>query len=135
MAGTASTIHAGLRTRLATISGLRVADHLPEQIQPPMAVIQLQSVTYHRAMAGGLSAWEFVIALVAGRMGERSAQVQLDTWMSYAGSGSVRAAIEADPTLAGACSTLIVGDMIAVRPLSLGDASYLTCEFTVTVHA
>jgi hypothetical protein len=25
--------------------------------------------------------------------------------------------------------------MIAVRPLSLGDASYLTCEFNVTVHA
>lgn len=60
---------------------------------------------------------------------------KIEDLRAYAGSGSVRAAIEADPTLAGACSTLIVGDMIAVRPLSLGDASYLTCEFTVTVHA
>ena len=135
MAGTASTIHAGLRTRLATISGLRVADHLPEQIQPPMAVIQLQSVTYHRAMAGGLSAWEFVIALVAGRMGDRAAQRQLDGWMSYAGTQSVRAAIEADKTLGGKCSTLKVADMVSVRPLSIGDAAYLTCEFNVTVHA
>jgi hypothetical protein len=55
--------------------------------------------------------------------------------MSYAGSQSVRAAIEGDKTLGGNCSTLKVGDMIAVRPLSLGDASYLTCEFNVTVHA
>lgn len=135
MAGTASQIHSALRTALGTVSGLRVADHLPEQIQPPMAVILLQTVTYHRAMAGGLSEWEFTISLVAGRMGERTAQVQLDTWLSYSGAGSIRAAIEADPTLGGKCSTLIVSDSVAVRPLSIGDASYLSCEFNVTVHA
>jgi hypothetical protein len=38
-------------------------------------------------------------------------------------------------TLDGAASTLIVADMVSVRPLSLGDAAYLTCEFTVNVHA
>ena len=135
MAGSASTIHAGLRTRLATISGLRVADHLPEQVQPPMAVIQLQSVTYHRAMKGGLSAWEFIVSVVSGRMGERSAQVQLDNWISYDGPQSVRAAIEADKTLGGVCQTLIVSEMVSVRPLAISDAAYLTCEFTVVVHA
>ena len=135
MAGSAAAIQTALGVRLATISGLRVADHLPEQINPPMAVIQLQSVTYHRAMKGGLSEWQFTISLIAGRMGDRPAQRQLDSWMSWDGSQSVRAAIEADPTLAGACSTLKVADMVAVRPLSLGDAAYLTCEFNVNVHA
>lgn len=135
MAGSASSIQAALGVRLATISGLRVADHLPEQINPPMAVVQLQSVTYHRAMKGGLSEWQFTISLIAGRMGDRPAQRQLDSWMRWDGSQSVRAAIEADTTLAGACSTLKVVDMIAVRPLSLGDAAYLTCEFNVIVHA
>lgn len=135
MAGEASSIQESLGMRLATIPGLRVADHLPEQINPPMAVIQLQSVTYHRAMRGGLSEWEFTISLVAGRMGDRPAQRQLDSWMSWDGSQSVRAAIEGDTTLGGACSTLKVADMIAVRPLSLGDAAYLTCEFNVIVHA
>lgn len=135
MAGSASSIQAALGVRLATISGLRVADHLPEQINPPMAVVQLQSVTYHRAMKGGLSEWQFTISLIAGRMGDRPAQRQLDSWMSWDGNQSVRAAIEGDTTLAGACSTLKVADMIAVRPLSLGDAAYLTCEFNVIVHA
>lgn len=135
MAGSASSIQTALGVRLATISGLRVADHLPEQINPPMAVVQLQSITYHRAMNGGLSEWQFTISLIAGRMGDRPAQRQLDSWMSWDGSQSVRAAIEADKTLAGACSTLKVNDMIAVRPLSLGDAAYLTCEFNVIVHA
>lgn len=135
MGGTASSIQTALGVRLATISGLRVADHLPEQVNPPMAVVQIQSVTYHRAMAGGLSEWEFTISLVAGRMGDRPAQRTLDGWMSYDGAQSVRAAIESDKTLGGNCSTLKVGDMVAVRPLSIGDAAYLTCEFNVTVHA
>ena len=46
-----------------------------------------------------------------------------------------RAAIESDRTLAGKCSTLIVEDMISIRPLSIGDAAYLTCEFNLSIHA
>jgi len=135
MAGTASALQAGLTTRLNTVSGLRVADHLPEQINPPVAVIQIQSVTYHRAMGGGLSEWLFMVSAIAGRMGDRPAQTKLDGWMSYDGDQSIRAAIEADSTLGGACSTLKVADMISIRPISLGDAAYLACEFNIIIHA
>ncbi len=135
MAGTASEIQSGLAANLARVRGLRVADHLPEQVSPPMAVIQIQSVTYHRAMGGGLSEWQFVVSLIAGRMGDRAAQRTLDGWMSWDGAQSARAAIESDPTLAGAAQTLKVSDMLSIRPLSIGDAAYLTCEFNVTVHA
>ena len=135
MGGDASSLQEALGMALAMIPGLRVADHLPEQINPPMAVVQLQTVTYHRAMKGGLSEWQFTISLIAGRMGDRPAQRQLDAWMSYDGNQSVREAIESDRTLGGNCSTLKVADMISVRPLSLGDAAYITCEFNVIVHA
>jgi hypothetical protein len=135
MAGTGSDLQTALATALATISGLRVADHLPEQVAPPMAVIQLQSVTYHRAMGGGLSEWRYVVSLIAGRMGDRAAQLQLDAWLSYGGAQSVRAAVEANPKLGGKCSTLIVDEMVTVRPLTVGDAAYVTCEFNITVHA
>ena len=135
MAGTASEIQSGLAANLARVRGLRVADHLPEQVSPPMAVIQIQSVTYHRAMGGGLSEWLFVVSLIAGRMGDRAAQRTLDGWMSWDGAQSARSAIESDPTLAGAAQTLKVSDMLSIRPLSIGDAAYLICEFNVTVHA
>jgi hypothetical protein len=135
MAGTGLDIQDGLAMALATIPGLRVADHLPEQINPPVAVIQIQSVTYHRAMRGGLSTWEYVVSVVAGRLGDRSAQRTLDAWMSWDGPQSVRAALEEDPTLGGVSSTVKVNDMLAVRPVSLGDAAYLSCEFNVTVNA
>lgn len=135
MSANASDIHVGLREALSAVPGLRIADHLPEQVSPPMAVILLQNVQYHRAMQGGLSEWTFVISCVTGRMGERSAQQQLDSWLAWSGDGSVRAAVEADQTLGGACSTLVVSDAVAVKPLTIGDASYLTCEFVVSVHA
>lgn len=135
MAGSSSDLFSGLATALAQVRGLRVADHLPEQINPPVAIVQLQQVTYHRAMQGGSSEWEFLVAVVAGRMGDRAAQRQLDSWISYDGPYSIRAAIEADPTLGGACETLIVTDMVSVRPITTGDASYLSCEFNVTLHA
>lgn len=135
MSGSATQIHDALSMALAAVPGLRVADHLPEGINPPMAIIQVQSVTYHRAMRGGLSEWQYLVAVVSGRMGDRSAQRLLDGWMAYDGSQSIRAAIEADPTLNGICQTLLVADMVSVRPLSQGDAEYLSCEFNVTVHA
>ena len=135
MSGSATQIHDALAMALAAVPGLRVADHLPEQVNPPMAVVQLQNIIYHRTMQGGTSEWSFLVALVAGRMGDRSAQRQIDGWTSYDGSQSIRAAIEADPTLNGICQTLLVADMVSVRPLSQGDAEYLSCEFNVTVHA
>jgi len=135
MSGSATQIHDALSMALTAVPGLRVADHLPESINPPMAIVQVQSVTYHRAMQGGLSEWQYLVAVVSGRMGDRSAQRMLDGWMAYDGSQSIRAAIEVDPTLNGICQTLLVADMVSVRPLSQGDAEYLSCEFNVTVHA
>lgn len=135
MAGSSLDIQQALANALTAVPGLRVADHLPEQINPPMAVIQLQSVTYHRAMKGGTSAWEYVVTAIGGRMADRAAQIQLDGWMSYDGAYSIRAAIEDDRTLGGVCDTLILTDMVAVRPLTMGDAAYVTCEFNVTVYA
>jgi hypothetical protein len=134
MSGSATQIHQALSLALTAVPGLRVADHLPEQINPPMAVIQIQSVTYHRAMQGGLSEWQYLVAVISGRMGDRSAQMQLDGWMAYSGSQSIRAALEVDQTLNGVCQSLMVADMVSVRPITQGDAAYLSCEFNVTVH-
>jgi hypothetical protein len=135
MAGNSTDIQAGLRNALTAVPGLRVADHFPESINPPMAMIMLQQVTFHRAFGGGLSQWEFVISCVAGRMGDRAAQLQLDAWLAFNDYQSIRKAIEADLTLGGASKTLVTSDAVGIKPLTVGDAVYLNVEFTVTVHA
>jgi hypothetical protein len=132
---TLSELHAGLGKRLSTIRGLRVSDHLPEQINPPQAVVMLNQLQYHQQMAQGLNEYRFFVLIAVGRMGERTAQVALDSYISPDGPQSIRAAIEADPTLGGAASDATVVRANNVQQLSIGDAAYLTVEFEVTVRA
>jgi len=54
--------------------------------------------------------------------------------MSYSGTTSIRAAIEADRTLGGAVQTSIVESADNIRVVSQGDADYLAVDFTVMVH-
>ena len=55
--------------------------------------------------------------------------------MSQAGDNSIRAAIEADPTLNGVVSTLYVEKSGPPAPVIINEAIYLSVPFTVIVHA
>jgi hypothetical protein len=85
----------GLESRLATISGLRVSDVVPDQINPPHAFVGVPPVPdYHGAMRMGLTrlevpVWVFVSAAL-DRIGQRS----LAGYASPSGPTSIRAAIE-----------------------------------------
>jgi len=49
-----SDIRAGIATNLATITGLRTAAEIPDNPNPPVAIVSLDSVNYDRAYAKGL---------------------------------------------------------------------------------
>lgn len=135
MAGSLSELKAGLGERLATIPKLRVAQQIPEQINPPIAVISRSTVTYHRDMGGGTTQWEMQVQLIAGRMADRAAQRTIDEWLSWDGPKSVRAAIEADGTLGGVALTTIVTEADALASFQIGDSEYLGVTVSVTVYA
>ena len=50
-----SLIRKGLGANLGTIRGLRVAETIPDNPSPPIAVIALGNVTYNGAFDGGLT--------------------------------------------------------------------------------
>jgi hypothetical protein len=128
-----ATIRAGLGTNLATLSGLRIATSLPEQVNPPQAVISLQSVAYDGALRGGLTTYTFMLTVLAGRMSERTAQSILDGYISP-GAGAIKNAIESDKTLGGSCYDVRVEAMSSVGSLTIGEVNYLAADFTVTVY-
>jgi hypothetical protein len=134
MAATVSQVAAGLQTRLATISGLRTFSYQPEQENPPFAYPEINSVNYHRAMQGGDVVMDWTVYVVAGRWLDRTAHAALDDYLSYSGSKSVRAAIEADPTLGGVCQTLIVRSGADITSLDAGGAQFLVIQMQVEVH-
>lgn len=133
--GTLSDIRAAMGKALRTINGLRTSEHLPEQLSPPVAVIQLDRLNFHGAMQGGLRTFEFIVILVVGRMGERASQDLLDRLTDFEGPDSVREALEKDPTLEGVVWACKVNGARSVRPFNIGDAAYLGVEFEVEVQA
>lgn len=131
---TVSEISDALKNALTTVPGLRVYDYLPDQINPPLAYVGIQSVNYHGAFAGGNPVHTYTISVVVGRVSDRASQRSLDEFLAYDGDRSIRAAIEADPTLEGWVQTLVVTDGGNLAPLTMGDVTYVSIDFSVTVY-
>ena len=128
-------LRAGLATRLGTISGLRTTTETPDTISPPIAIVNVANVNYDRTFQRGLDEYNFVITVIVGRVGERSAQRLLDSYVSTTGTSSVKLAIELDRTLGGKCDSLRVTDMRNYGSLVIGEITYLAAEFNVVVFA
>ncbi len=107
----------------------------PEQLNPPFAYPELTTVTYHKAFGGGDVLMDFTIHVIVGRYTDRTAHATLDSYLSYSGATSIRAALESDLTLGAVCQTLIVNSAANISSLSAGDAEFLQIQFTVQVHA
>jgi len=129
-----SDLRSGLATNLATISGLRTSVDLPDNPNPPVAVIGVENVNYDQAFAGGLVEYNFRVTVLASRASDRMAQRRLDTYTSTE-TGSVKLAIESDKSLGGKAFDVRVTEMSNIGTVSLGEISYLAADFTVTVYA
>lgn len=116
------------------IPGLRVTDTIPDQPNPPQAVVSLNSVNYDQTFQRGMTEYNFVISVLAGRIAERRAQQTLDSYIS-AGSATVKAAVESDRTLGGAAFDVRVSEMSNIGTVNLGEVMYLGADFTVQVYA
>jgi hypothetical protein len=124
----------GLSTALGSIDGLRSFAYPPDSVSPPAAVVTLPEVDFDSTMARGSDRLEIVVAVLAGRVSERSAVPLLAGYMSGSGSSSVKAAIEADVTLGGvAHSTRVL--TADPRPMTVGSVEYFGAEFNVEVIA
>jgi hypothetical protein len=130
-----TAIRAGLATRLGSITGLRSGPTIPDNVNPPYAIISPSSVDYHRAFNNALSTYNFNVMVVVGRVSERTSQNSLDAYCSPTGSSSIRVAIEADRTLGGVVFDTIVTGMRNYGSVTIGETNYLAAEFDIAVQA
>lgn len=135
MPATVNQVATGLATRLATISGLRTYTYQPEQLNPPFAFPTLNRITYHRAFNGGDVVMDWTVTVIVGRYTDRTAHSLLDSYLSYSGASSIRAAIEGDTTLGGVVQTVILSDGASVSAVTQGDADFLQITTDCQVHA
>jgi hypothetical protein len=135
MAASVSAVATALMASLSTVNGLRTKTYQPENPVPPIAYPVLQTITYHRAFTGGDVVMEWNVSVIAGRWTDRTAHALLDSYLSYDGASSIRAALEADKTLGGVVQTMIVQNSANIASLSQADQEFLEITFQVTVHA
>ena len=130
-----SGMRAGLADNLKAIPGLRVAETIPDNPSPPIAIISLDSVDYHGALNNGLNTYTFTVQVVVASMSERNAQARLDLYAEPLGNYSVRQAIELERTLGGNCYDCKVSGVPNVGSLLIAETNYLAAEFSVVAYA
>ena len=127
-------IRNGIATNLATIPGLRTSAELPDQPNPPIAVVQLNNVTYDQAFQNGLVLYNFTITVIVGKVAERVAQQRLNAYAST-GTGGIKTALESDRTLGGHAFDVKLQEMTNIGAITLGEQQYLAAEFAAIVYA
>ena len=135
MPTTISAIRTALATNLATISGLRTSSYVPDDPNPPVAIIEPSSIEYDTTFGRGLDTMSYSVNVLVGRVSDRTAQASLDAYCSSQGTSSVKTAIESDRTLGGIVSDCRVVRLSSYGQVTVGDTIYLAAEFAVQVYA
>ena len=130
-----SELRAGIKTNLATISGLRVSDFQPDNINPPVAIVFPIGVNYDETFQRGMQTYTFSVQVIVGRQSERSGQNSIDAYSSSTGASSIKLAIESNKTLGGKAFDTRVTDMRNYGELLVGEVNYLSAEFVVLCYA
>ncbi len=127
-----SSVRDGLKKNLQEITGLRVYDLVPDNPQPPSAIIGQLDLVFDLNNARGLDQANIDVLVIVQRFSERTGQDKLDKYLSGSGDYSIKAAIEADRTLDGAVDTLRVTSAQS-GVYQAADIEYLSYRYQVTV--
>ena len=127
-----SSVRDGLKKNLQEITGLRVYDLVPDNPQPPSAIIGQLDLVFDLNNARGLDQANIDVLVIVQRFSERTGQDKLDKYLSGSGDYSIKAAIEADRTLDGAVDTLRVTSAQS-GVYQAADIEYLSYRYQVMV--
>lgn len=125
---------AGIETRLATISGLRVNDVAPDQINPPAAFVGVPPIPNYRLTMGRAKYLiEPTITVLVSAAWDRAGQLRLAGYANPTGSTSIITAVEGDKTLGGIVSDCVVDGFSPLGMEEVGLIGYYGGRFSLRV--
>ena len=127
-------IRAGLAANLAALSDVQVSAYALSNPTPPCVEIVPAEIVYDKALRRGLDSYVVTVRVFVGMASDVGAQKRLDLILASSGSGSVKAAIESDPTLGGKCDDLRVRSASGYRVYG-AEGRLLGAEWDVEVMA
>jgi hypothetical protein len=127
-----SEVRNGLKANLEAIQGMRVYELIPSTPVAPAAIVGQLDFTFDLNNARGLDQANLDVVVLVQRFTERSGQNDLDKYLAGSGDYSIKAAIESDLTLGGACNTLRVTSAEAGTYVA-GEIEFLSYRYRLTV--
>jgi len=125
----------GLAENLRTIVGLNVSATVPDDPHPPVAIVVPTGLTFDSTFSRGMDEYQFSILLLVHRVDSTTGQEALDAYCNPSGCSSIKVALESDKTLSGSAFDLRVTEITSIGLTPVGDATYLSASFAVTVYA
>jgi hypothetical protein len=125
-------IREGIDDRLATIAGLRHGPNAPAVPNPPHAYVRRRSTTFGVSMDGEDDT-TFAVTVLVEWADQVTAQKTLDEYLASTGAKSIKAAIDADPTLGGIVDFAHATVVEDERILSFIGVDYLAADIVVEV--
>lgn len=117
--------------------GIAAFAYVPEDLNhsPAAIVTNDMQVSWDQSMARGLDKYDMQVLLVVARATEKQGQALIGEFCAGSGPKSLKAALEADRTLGGACSALHVHSFTDFnRLVKFGNAEYLTVTAHITIY-
>lgn len=132
-----SDVRLGIAANLSTIPGLRVSQNVPDEINPPCAIVSPDGtfITYSTAFAGQADDLRFVVTVFVSRVWSRTSQANLDAYADSTNVQGVKAAVESDPTLGGIADDTRVLEARNYGQFLYEGTEYYGAEFLVSVYA
>lgn len=136
MAPTIPQIMSGLETRLATVSGLRTAEYMADQINPPQAIIGVPPVdNYHKTFQRGRMDLSISVYVLVSANLDRVGQLLLAEYANPTGDKSIVSAIYGDRTLGGVVEDCMVRDFRPLGMEEVGQIGYYGGVFSLMIVA
>ena len=123
MATTLKALRAGLAANLATITSIQTSGYILSNPTPPTAWVTYDDplVEFDLTFGRGGDKWFLVVEVFVPLTTDRGGQARLDPYLEGSGATSVKAAIESDTTLGGACESCRCTHIDGVGDYQLGE--------------
>lgn len=129
-----ATVRAGLAANLSRIADVQVSAYVLSEPTPPTLQIRSGEITYDRAMGRGLDEATMIVQALVAFSSDGGSQAQLDGLMAPNGATSVKAAVESDLTLGGACDQVHVVSCSGTQLATIAGVAVLMAEWTCIVY-
>jgi hypothetical protein len=136
-----NAVREGLKTALDAIADpFTVYAEVPGSIAVPAAVISPgadgePAIRFDSTMARGSDDFIFTVTVLVSMADDRSGQEELDAYLEGSGGRSVKAAVEADPSLGGVAHFAHVREARNYGPMTYNDTRYVGVDFIIEVTA